>query len=77
MTASPSDNVLHLADVSDIQLTPTQLFAKAAGARLQAAMVLGIDQDGEMYVETSQLTNSEAVWLMEKFKFVILTEANE
>ncbi len=73
---SKSDNVVHLADVSEIQLTPTQLFAKAAGAKLQAAMVLGVDQDGEIYVETSQLLNQEAVWLMERFKHTILTEAN-
>jgi hypothetical protein len=76
MTSCPSDNVVHLADVSDIQLTPTQLFAKAAGAKLQAAMVLGIDQDGEIYVGTSQLINQETIWLIERFKHTILTEAN-
>jgi len=39
---------------------------------LKKIIVLGIDQNNDEFFATSSLTSPEALWLMEKFKSIIL-----
>ena len=69
-------NVTMLADHAAIPLTTEQVLERAASANLAGVIVLGVTDDGTMFVETSIDDGPDAVWLIEKYKHRIFTFAD-
>ena len=44
----------------------------ALRANLKEVIVLGIDQDGEIYSEATEADSYRVMWLLESFKFELL-----
>lgn len=70
-------NVTMLADHADISLSTEQVLERAASANLAGVIVLGVTDDGAMFVETSIDDGPDALWLLEKYKHRILTFADD
>jgi hypothetical protein len=55
------------------ELPPQRVLAAASDADLQAVLVIGLDQDDELYVASSTGDPMENLWLAERFKHKLMT----
>lgn len=64
MTRSPSDNVVEFDGVTTLNIPPTRILAKAAGAKLKECVVIGHDENGDFYFASSVADGGTVLWLM-------------
>ena len=63
-----SENVVEFNGITTLDIPPTRILAKAAGAKLKTCVVVGWGEDGELYFASSVADGSEVVWLFEVAK---------
>ncbi len=60
-----NDNVVEFNGITTLDIPPTRILAKAAGAKLKSCVVVGYGEDGEFYFASSIADGGTVVWLME------------
>lgn len=63
-----SDNVVDFTGITTLDIQPTRILAKAAGAKLKTCVVVGWDDAGELYFASSVAGGPEVIWLFEVAK---------
>ncbi len=64
--------VVDLPVVTKLATDVTRLLAKASGAQLTEAIVIGRDKDGQLYFAASNPDGGDALWLIEHAKLELL-----
>lgn len=59
-----SDNVTDFTGTSRINTPVPKILATAAGAKLETAVVIGWDKDGEFYFSSSEPNGAEVLWML-------------
>lgn len=72
MTKSHSDNVVEFDGITTLDIPPTRILARAAGAKLEQCVVVGWDEDSNLYFASSTADAAEVVWLFEVAKKKLL-----
>ena len=67
-----SDNVIDLPVVTKLDIPPTKILAKAAGAKLRNVIVVGVDDAGEFYFASSKSDGGDVLWWLELAKKKLL-----
>ncbi len=67
-----SDNVLEFTGITTVDIPPTKILAKAAGAKLKDVVVVGHDADGGLYFASSSADGGDVLWLFERAKLFLL-----
>lgn len=67
-----SDNVVDLDVVSTLDIPPSKILAKAAGAGLTDVVVIGWDKDGKLYFASSGADAGDVNWLLDNAKLELL-----
>ena len=57
--------VVDLPCLTRLKTPPTKVLATAAGAKLSEVIVIGRDQDGDLYFNSSSADGGDVLWLME------------
>lgn len=65
-------NVVELPVVTSLDIPCERILRKAAEADLQTAIVIGRDQDGELYFASSVADGGDVLWLMEIAKKALI-----
>lgn len=68
MSAGTKDNIVEWQGITTLDIPPTRILAKAAGAKLKTCVVVGYDEDGEFYFASSVADGGTVVWMMEVAK---------
>jgi hypothetical protein len=72
-----SENVTEFPGVSRYPAPVARVMALAAGAKLQAAVVIGWDESGELYFRSSESDAADVLWLLEQAKLSLLEAGRE
>lgn len=59
-----NDKVTDFPGVSRINTPVPKIMADAAGAKLETAVVIGWDKDGEFYFSSSEPNGAEVLWML-------------
>lgn len=62
---SEADNVVEWQGITTLDIPPTRILAKAAGAKLKECVVVGFDGDGELYFASSVADGGSVLWMFE------------
>ena len=54
-----------------------RVMAMAAGAKLTSAVVIGWDENGELYFRSSESNGAEVGWLLDQAKLALLESGRE
>lgn len=63
-----NDNVVEWQGVTTLDMPPTRILAKAAGAKLKECVVVGVDEDGQAYFASSVADGGSVLWMLEMAK---------
>ena len=64
-----TDNVVELSGlITKLDIPPTRILAKAAGAKLEKCFVIGETDEGDFYFASSIADGGTVLWLMEMAK---------
>lgn len=63
-----ADNVVEFDGITSLNKPPTRILAKAAGAKLKECVVVGFDEDGGFYFNSSVADGGAVLWLLEMAK---------
>lgn len=63
--------ILDFTGITSLDIDPDRVLAKAQG-QLQAVVVIGYDQDGQLYVATSYADGGDMLWALEQAKRKLL-----
>lgn len=66
MTKDP--HVLEFTGITRLDLPVGKILKAAREAKLQAALVIGFDKDGDFYFASSKADGGEVLWLLELAK---------
>ena len=67
------DNIIEIGGETDLDIDPNKIL-KAAMDNLQSVVVLGYDNDNELYMALSTGDMSENILLLEQAKFKLLED---
>lgn len=67
-----SENILVFDGVSRLDLPAERVLQSAIDAKIESAVVLGYDSDGEFYFASTKADGGEVMWLMEIAKKKLL-----
>lgn len=67
-----TDNVVDLPCVTKLDIPPTKILAKAAGAKLKEVIVVGVDGDGDFYFASSKSDAADVIFWLEMAKKKLL-----
>lgn len=65
---SEPDNVVEWRGITVLDIPPTRILAKAAGASLKECVVVGFDGDGQFYFASSVADGGSVLWMFEMAK---------
>ena len=63
--------IIDFTGITSLDLDPERVLAKAQG-QLQSVVVIGYDQDGDLYVATSYADGGDMLWALEQAKRKLL-----
>jgi hypothetical protein len=69
------DNVTALEVQTTLEIPVSRVLEKAA--HLKSVVVIGYDEDGKEYFASSMSDGGDVVWLVERFKRMLLDNADE
>lgn len=68
-------DVVTLNVETTLDIPPEKILNAALAADLQMVVVIGIDAEGREYYASSSANSPDNVWLVERFKLFLLSEA--
>jgi hypothetical protein len=72
-----NDTVTEFPGVTKHATPVARVMALAAGAKLTSAVVIGWDQDGDLYFRSSESRGPDVLWLLEQAKRELLVARDE
>ena len=63
-----TSNVVEFDGITTLDIPPTLILAKAAGAKLKTCVVVGFDEDGQLYFASSVADGGDVLWMFELAK---------
>jgi len=66
-----NDNVIPLGNITKLDL-PVDTVIESAKSKLDSAVLIGYDKDGELYFASTYADGGEVLWLLEKCKQALL-----
>jgi hypothetical protein len=73
---SGTDNVVYLDTTTTQDVPPERVLRAAIGADLRMAVVLGYEAEtGQFYAASSTSNGPQTLWLLERLRLLLLTEA--
>lgn len=72
MNTDTKDNVVDFTGSTTLDLDPDRVLKNMVG-QVTEVLVIGLDHDGELVVAASNSNIAESIYLMEKFKFNVLS----
>lgn len=70
-------NVIDLPVITTVPIPAEKILRRAIERDLQRCMIIGVDQDGEMYFCSTHSDGPETLWLMEQVKAALLEVGRE
>jgi len=67
-----SAEIIELDIVTSLDIPVERILRKASEAGLESVVVIGWDEDGDLYFASSVASGPEVVWLLEKTKANLL-----
>lgn len=67
-----TDNVIPLGNITRLDLPTERVLDEAKGHCSEGVVILGYDDDGELYLASSIADGGEVLWLLEKLKLHLL-----
>lgn len=71
-TIIDEENILTFDGVTRLDLSAERILQAAIDAKIESAVVLGYDADGEFYFASTKADGGEVIWLMEIAKKKLL-----
>lgn len=65
-------NVIPLGNVTSLNLPTDRVLEEAKGHCSDGVVIMGYDDDGELYFASSIADGGEVLWLMEKLRLLLL-----
>jgi hypothetical protein len=72
-----SENVTDFPGPTRHPTPVARVMALAAGAKLTSAVVIGWDENGELYFRSSESSGAEVGWLLDQAKLALLESGRE
>jgi len=72
-----SNKIIELPVITTLDIPASKILNKAQEANLQTAIVIGYDNDGELYFASSVSDGGDVLWLFELAKKALLNAADE
>ena len=72
MTLKLAPNVSVLPVVTSLDVPTERVLNAALQTKLKSAVIIGVDENGELYFCSSMADGGEVLWWMEKAKLVLL-----
>jgi hypothetical protein len=73
-----ADEVIEFPGTTRLRTPVPRVLASAAGAKLQDVVVIGRDEDGNLYLSSSSPDGPDVIWLIELAKrFIFATAEGE
>lgn len=69
---SDENTVIDFTGTTTLDMPPSKILAKAAGAGLTDVVVVGWDKDGRLYFASSSGKGPEVAWLLDNAKIELL-----
>ena len=72
-----SDNVIPLGNITRLDLPTDRVLDAVKGDCSDGVVVIGFDNQGELYFASSIADGGSVVWLLEQAKLALLTGGND
>jgi hypothetical protein len=69
-------NIVDFPGITTVDLAPDRVLQAAIDVKLKTAIVIGYTENGDEYLATSTASGPTVLWLLERVRHAMMTEAD-